>query len=158
VDTAYNSALVTSHSMELTGLTANTTYTYTVESTDGSGNTGTAGPFTFTTLDEGGGGDAYMYVYSIDMALGARGRNILAYATVTIVDSDGNPVSGATVSGSWSGVVSGSASGITGTDGSVTLASPKTKTSGTFTFTVGDVTGTLPYWPSENNVDSGSIN
>jgi hypothetical protein len=53
--TAYGSqttlltALVTSHSQAITGLTAGTLYHYRVRSTDGSGNATISGDFTFTT-------------------------------------------------------------------------------------------------------------
>ena len=152
---AYDGALVTSHSMELTGLTPNTTYNYYVQSTDAAGNTGTSGTLSFTTLEEGGG-DGYMYVSDIAMSLSRAGRNYTAYATVTIVDNNGNPVSGATVYGDWSGAATASVSGVTGADGTVRLASPKVKATG-FTFTVTDVTGTLTYDPTKNVETSDSI-
>lgn len=154
--TVSNGALVTSHSVELTGLVPNTTYTYTVESTDGSGNTGTGGPFTFTTLEEGGGGDVYMYVADIAMSLKRAGRNYTAYATVTIMDTNGNPVVGATVYGAWTGAATANVSGVTGADGTIRLASPKVRSTG-FTFTVTDVAGTLIYTPALNVETSDSI-
>lgn len=46
-----NPALVTAHSVTLTGLNANTTYHYRVLSEDASGNLETSGNFTFTTSD-----------------------------------------------------------------------------------------------------------
>lgn len=44
-----NASMVTSHSVGLTGLTANTLYHYRVKSTDGASNTATSGDNTFTT-------------------------------------------------------------------------------------------------------------
>src|SRR5207244_3834968 len=44
-----NTALVTSHSVSLTGLLASTTYHYRVKSRDAAGNLQTSGDFTFTT-------------------------------------------------------------------------------------------------------------
>lgn len=44
-----NSALVTSHSLALSGLSGNTTYHYRVRSTDWAGNRATSGDFTFQT-------------------------------------------------------------------------------------------------------------
>ncbi len=44
-----DSALLTSHSVNLTGLSAGTTYHYRVRSTDGGGNEGVSGDFTFAT-------------------------------------------------------------------------------------------------------------
>lgn len=63
-----------------------------------------------------------------------------AYAVVTVLDGNGRPVSGATVAGSWSGVVSGTVSGTTDSTGAVRLASPTTRNRGTFTFTTTRVT------------------
>ena len=47
--TALNTAMVTSHSAGLSGLTAATTYHYRVKSKDAAGNLATSGDFTFTT-------------------------------------------------------------------------------------------------------------
>ena len=65
---------------------------------------------------------------------------VRAYATVTVTDRDGKPVSGATVAGSWSGVVSGAASGTTNSLGQAKISSPTTRSRGTFTFSVTGVT------------------
>jgi hypothetical protein len=46
---AENTTMTLSHSLVITGLTANTTYHYGVMSTDASGNTATSGDFTFKT-------------------------------------------------------------------------------------------------------------
>jgi subtilisin family serine protease len=48
---ASNASMVTSHSVSLSGLTANTLYHYRVNSTDASNNTATSGDFTFTTAN-----------------------------------------------------------------------------------------------------------
>ncbi|MBI2023682.1 fibronectin type III domain-containing protein, partial [Candidatus Giovannonibacteria bacterium] len=47
---AVNASMVTSHSVNLTGLSASTLYHYRVKSTDAAGNTATSADFTFTTL------------------------------------------------------------------------------------------------------------
>ena len=47
---AETSNLVTSHSLELSGLAASTTYYYVISSTDGAGNTATSAESSFTTL------------------------------------------------------------------------------------------------------------
>jgi hypothetical protein len=49
----YDAVDVTSHSIGLTGLVANTTYYYVVNSTDPSGNPAQSAEFNFTTLEEG---------------------------------------------------------------------------------------------------------
>ncbi len=76
------------------------------------------------------------------MVLKPAGKNLSAQATITIVDGLDNPVVGAVVSGTWSGLTSDSDSGTTGTNGQVVLESNKVKNakSGyTFTFTVNGV-------------------
>ncbi|UCF14765.1 MAG: hypothetical protein JSW59_15235, partial [Phycisphaerales bacterium] len=77
-----------------------------------------------------------LYVEDIAMDWGKAGINYYALATVWIIDDAITDVEGATVYGRWSGDVSGTASGVTGADGKVTLQSPKKKNGGTFTFTV----------------------
>jgi subtilisin len=70
-------------------------------------------------------------------------KHVFAYATATatVVDADGNPVSGATVSGDWSGLVSGSVSDVTDSNGVVTFKSSQLKNPlGDFIFTVSGIT------------------
>jgi serine protease len=87
-----------------------------------------------------------MHVASIDMVLSTKTAGIntftKALATVNIVDANDEPVEGATVYGPWSGATSDSDSGITESNGSITLESDEVKNakSGTtFTFTVDSV-------------------
>ena len=77
-----------------------------------------------------------------------------------IVNGSGVAVAGATVSGHWSGLTQDLDSGVTDSNGSVTLNSDTVNksASGTFTFTVDDVT--LPAWqydPAANVKTSNSI-
>ncbi|MGD2085351.1 MAG: PKD domain-containing protein [Candidatus Aminicenantes bacterium] len=97
-----------------------------------------------------------MYVKDITQVIAKKGPKYESTATVTIWDTNNNPVTNATVSITWSGVVSGSDSGVTQTDGTVTFKSSKTKvSSGSFTITVDNVThATLPYNPALNNETS----
>ncbi|MFM2006317.1 MAG: hypothetical protein RLZZ09_1972, partial [Pseudomonadota bacterium] len=57
-------------------------------------------------------------------------------ANVTVKNYSGGLSSGATVSGTWSGVTSGNASGITNTTGVASIKGPATSSRGTCTFTV----------------------
>jgi len=87
-----------------------------------------------------------IYVYDITQTLKKKGKNYESNAVVTIWDTDSAPVANATVTITWSGVVSGSASGTTGADGTVSFKSAKVKSTGPFTITVDNVThATLPY-------------
>ena len=81
-----------------------------------------------------------MHISSINMATKTAGINTNAIATVKIVDADNNPVGGATVSGNWTNLTSDTDVGITDASGIVILQSDRVKrASGTFTFTVDDV-------------------
>jgi hypothetical protein len=73
-------------------------------------------------------------------------------ALVKVFDDCGKPVSGVTVSGTFSGDFTDSISGVTGGDGNALLiTTTSTKKKPAFTFCVDDViNGTLPYYPSDN--------
>jgi len=113
-----------------------------------------------------------MHIANISMSYDTKsaGPNVFtwALATVTVVNSSGSPVSGAQVTGTWSGLTSDIDVAPTGTDGKVTLRSDSVKmalrsdsvkmASGTYTFTVNEVI--LPGWRynASANVDTnGSV-
>jgi predicted phosphodiesterase len=99
-----------------------------------------------------------IYVNDITMSYQKTGPNYSGLATVWIKDNAGADVAGATVSGSWSGGVSGTSTGVTGSDGKVTLQSPRTKNGGTFTFAVTNVAASgYTYDPVLNNETTDSI-
>jgi PKD repeat protein len=77
-----------------------------------------------------------------------------ATAAVTVLDGNRNPVPGATVSGSWSGIVAGSGSALTGSTGVASLLSPKTKASGTFVFTVTGISLSGYGWQNSLNIET----
>jgi len=62
------------------------------------------------------------------------------FVTVTIHDENCNPVANATVSGEWSGATTGTVSGSTGSDGTVTLSTGNMSGGTEVTFTVTGVT------------------
>ena len=99
-----------------------------------------------------------MFVNDITMAKYKSGTKNYAKATVWIKNVSGGNVSGATVTGQWSGFVSGTSSGTTGTDGKVTLTSPKKAGSGTITFCVTNVVASgYTYDPALNVMTCNSI-
>lgn len=99
----------------------------------------------------GGQGGGQMHVEQIDMSAKKKGPRWNAVANVLIFDESNSPVQDATVSGDWSGIVNGSSSASTDAQGVATLNSPKTKSSGTITFTVTDVAKSgLTYDPNAN--------
>lgn len=144
-----DTAIVTNHSVELTGLQPNTTYYYIVTSKDEAQNSVTSLESWFITEPQLTNNT--MHVENIDMSVKTRSvgrkkspkRFIKALATVTIADANGNPVEEATVYGSWSDATSDTDSGKTDANGQVTLESDKIQgskgTTYTFTFMVDDV-------------------
>lgn len=77
-----------------------------------------------------------MHVENIVTGLIVKTRSSQATATLLVLDSAGQSVSGSAVSGQWSGLVSKAVRGTTATDGSLKLTSSSTSPRGTFTFTV----------------------
>lgn len=99
-----------------------------------------------------------LHVDFISMSTYTNRNGTRASAQVKITDAAGRAIPGATVTGSWSGVVSGTASGVTNSRGRVTLKSASTMMPGTFTFTVTDVSLTgYAYDQSQNKETSDSI-
>ena len=96
-----------------------------------------------------------MRVSNIAMSLVASGNNrARANASVTVLDGQGRPVVGATVTGRWSGLSTANVSGTTGSSGAVNLVSGASRSSGTFTFTVTGVTLTGYQYNSTLNTES----
>ncbi len=100
----------------------------------------------------GGGGD--MYVGNIAQTITKTARSYKSTAVVTIKDTNNAPVANATVYITWSGVVSGSASGVTNSSGNVTFTSAKVKSTGPFTITVTNVTHASLTYNSALNVET----
>lgn len=95
-----------------------------------------------------------MFVQDIAMSSGKTGKNYYAKATVLIKDNTGSVVPGATVSGQWTGAVSGTSTGTTGADGKVILQSPSKRNGGTFNFCVTNVTCSGFTYDSALNVET----
>lgn len=101
---------------------------------------------------------AVMSVSSISMSGTVRKVQRSATATVAIRDDKGNVVTGAAVTGAWSGVVSSRLTATTGTDGQIVFKSPNAKKGGTFIFTVNSVTKPeFVYDPALNVMTSNSV-
>lgn len=139
------------------GLSPSTTYHFALKTADEVPNWSEISNSPSGTTKEAGA--QTIHVSAIDMSLKKTGANVNAFATVTIVDADNMPVSGATVSGYWTGVTSDTDTGVTDSSGQVKLKSNRVRKpvpGTTFTFTVDDVVkANWTYDPSA--VTSGSI-
>ncbi len=120
------------------------TYNVTLTVTDNGGlQNSITKPVTVTTTQ--------MYVYSIVQTITKISRKYRSSAVVTIKDTNNAAVANATVYITWSGVVSGSTSGVTNSSGNVTFTSAQVNKTGPFTITVTNVThASIPYNSSLN--------
>jgi len=141
----------TTHSYSTPG-----TYTVTLTVTDGEGDNGT-NIAEVTIVDP----NNIIHISNVEVSTSPRtaGKNtfISGKAVVTILDNNGNPVEGATVSGDWRGSASDADSAVTDSNGDVTVYSDEVKYKKgtlTFTFTVDGVSHTTPW---DGNVKSGTI-
>jgi hypothetical protein len=93
-----------------------------------------------------------MHVNSVVASTVAAGKRKTGRVEILIVDNLGNPVAGATVTGSFSGAFSGTKSGVTDAAGRAVITSDTTAPNpAKFTFCVSNVThGTLTYNASAN--------
>ena len=99
-----------------------------------------------------------MSVKDISLALLTRGRFLQAQAQITIMTTDGQPVEGAIVSVAWSGAVTATATGMTGSDGQAVLLSPRFRGGSQITIQVNAVTDDVyTYNPAENTETSETI-
>ncbi|HEV8232622.1 MAG TPA: lysyl oxidase family protein [Thermoanaerobaculia bacterium] len=99
-----------------------------------------------------------VHVADLDGTVKAKGKSGKweAFVTATIRDSAGSPVGGATVTGNWSGAASRSVSGLTASNGSVTLGTGQIAGGTNATFTVTNVAGAgLTYSQSANTDPDG---
>ncbi len=99
-----------------------------------------------------------IYVGNLTMTLSSTRQGYSATSTVTVRDQSGALVRNARVTGAWSGLASGTVSGTTSSRGTLSFASARTKTRGTFTFTITGITlSGYTYAPSRNVRTSASI-
>ena len=132
---------------------ASGTYTATLTVTDNSGLSSSKSlfiqalpPITLTTVR----------VQSITLAVVRQLAGSLVRATVKITDTAGNPISGATVSGSFNNVVSGTATATSDANGNAVLSSRRSKKNGTVTFTITNVTKSGTTYNAAANLQSSA--
>jgi len=143
-----NSAMVTSHSISLAGLSSDTTYYYVVKSTDAANNTATSAEYSFTTQ----AASTPLMINTISLTTSTRRGVTTATATI-MVTSGGSALRDATVNITWSGSVSGTAQLQTNRRGKATFTKTYSGTPWTFTVTVNDITKTGYTWdPASSEV------
>ena len=144
-----------------TSTAANPVYTYTAPGTytaslvvaDNSGLSSVADTVIITVQNNN-----YVYVAKIAMSRSTSKQGTQATATVTVRDQSGDLVSGAIVTGQWSGLTRGTVSKSTSRRGNAGFTSARTKSTGTFIFTTTGITiSGYPYIPANNTETSDSI-
>ena len=153
---AWNFGDGTTSSRAVVSKTFNTagTYTVTLTVTDNRGGKGTSSVVVQVSANLA----KVIRVSSITLSVITTSKGKSVRAVVRVTDGNGLAQSSATVSGTFSGLVSKLVSGRTDSTGAVVLDSPTTKSSGTVTFQVGgmDKRG-YTYTPSLNAVTRQSI-
>ncbi|HVT44084.1 MAG TPA: right-handed parallel beta-helix repeat-containing protein [Thermoanaerobaculia bacterium] len=125
----------TSHSDS--SLAASTTYSYYVIAFDAAGNDSPASNTASATTQAAEViTKLAMGVDNIAIAYSGKGPWHHYQPSVRVVDKNGAAVAGATVSGSWSGALSGSDSATTDSSGVATFGNPRTRSTSSVTFTV----------------------
>jgi hypothetical protein len=110
---------------------------------------------TFAMYEPGSGGTMHVGDLDANIVLANKNRWCAVF-TVKIEDSSGSPVSGADVSFSVSGAESVNGQAFTGGDGTASYQTGWINGSGSFTFTVNDVThATLTYNAADNDDPDG---
>jgi PKD repeat protein/C1A family cysteine protease len=126
-DGASQSGVSVDHTYENAG-----TFTATLTVTDDMGATASESMAIEATPDP----SRVVFISDLTAELTSNPAGKTVKVTAAVMDHNSNPVSGSTIQGQWSGLVSGDVSGITGTDGTVTFVSRKTKKTGEIVFAV----------------------
>ncbi len=95
-----------------------------------------------------------VYVSDIAMSKTTSKRGTRASAGVTIMDAAGTVKPNASVTGTWSGLTTGTSTVKTGSTGTATFSSALTKNAGTFTFTITGVVLSGSVYDASSNVES----
>ena len=99
-----------------------------------------------------------VYVGNLTMTLSSTRQGYAATATITVRNQTGALVRNAVVTGTWSGLASGTVSGTTNRSGTISFASARTRNRGSFTFTVTGITlSGHTYAPARNVRTTASI-
>ena len=136
--------------------TAAGVYTVTLTAANAQGED-TAVKTDYITVTEPGTGGASLHVYAMTVSRVKVGPNYKGNCVVVLRDDAGQPAAGATVTAAYDGATSGTISGVTGADGSVTLQSGAMKKPvGEWCFEVTGVTHATLDYDSAANVTTRS--
>jgi serine protease len=124
------------------------TYTVTLIVTDNLGATGSVSQNVTVTAPATNA----IFVGNLSLSVVRQLSRYYGRSTVTIKDANGNLIRNARVYISWSGVVSGSYSGVTSSSGTITFTSGTSRSTGPFTITVTNVTHSTLKYDSTRNV------
>jgi hypothetical protein len=135
-----------------TGLTNGTNYCYRVTAVNSAGGESSPSAQACATPTAP---PRVVHVADLDRTTRGKGKSGKweASVTVTIRDAAAALVSGATVSGNWSGAISRSVSGVTASNGSLTLGTGQISGGTSVTFTVTNVAGTGLTYNQAANTD-----
>lgn len=150
--TASDSAMVTTHTINLSGLSDDTTYYYVVKSTDAANNTATSAEYSFTTQ----AASLPFMINTITLSTSTKKGVTTAKATI-LVTSGGSVVKDATVDITWSGSVSGTGQALTDRKGKAEFITTYTGTPWTFTITVNNITKSGYTWDSASSEVSKTV-
>lgn len=130
------------------------TYTVTLTVTDNRGGKGTA----TTTIVATSNPATTLRVQSIVLSRTTTSRGKTVSAVVRVTNLNGAAVSNVTVNGRWTGLVSGTTSGRTGSAGTITFTTSRFTTTGTVTFSVTGLSRSgYTYAPDQNLQTTASI-
>lgn len=134
-----------------------TTYYYVVTAVDTTGNESAKSAQVLATPNAPGTASS-LHVQSVSTTTVSIGQGSkIGRADVLVLNNLGDPVSGVTVNGIFSGSINEAASGQTGGNGSVTLQTNGSAKGGvSVSFCVSSVTGGLPYVPGDNGPGVGT--
>ncbi|MDB6029280.1 MAG: hypothetical protein JWM68_5503 [Verrucomicrobiales bacterium] len=138
-----------------TGLAASTTYYYVVRASNGGGASANSNQASATTQTPS---TVAVHVQSITMSWVAAGSKFKARAVVRVVNASGAAVSGATVTGNFTGSINNSGlSGVSNASGDATITSTASIKNGAVTFTVTNITGTNMTYDFAANVVTAAL-
>ncbi|MFH1843323.1 MAG: endonuclease [bacterium] len=150
---ALNASLIFTSTYTDNTVSNGTTYYYVVTASDLTGNESAQSDEVSATPQ--GGTSTPVHIGDITLTTTVIRNKEYGHAAVLVLDDQGTPVQGATVSGTFTGDIPGGDSAVTGSDGIADLTSPKAaKPTISFTFCVDSISGSGLTYDSGANVET----